>query len=328
MKSMVYGIKIVAIIVTILLFSEILNASGFPSEKPGRPLIANNTLVASDSARLRGGTFWLYGWVPDKTTWAMSDAAWNAMRDNHLNIVRISCGYRPGVTGNYSLDQYDGFLDNLISRAEKEGIYAIIDYHPKPGTYDITEARTFWTRFAGRYKDRKNVIFELINEPVFSQPENYTDQNLRDFEELWKLCHSLAPETPIIIMSFCQVGNSERTPVQVTDSLRGIDWSKTVVGFHSYWRNSSDRIVDLKNHYPCINTEFGIVKSSGSGIMQVMDGYWYHGTLMEKLGISWIQWTIIDRELSLRNLDSTIKDLKEKGYYWIDNTPARSPGRP
>jgi len=316
MNLLLNRIIILSIIMTIACGNDSVKRNDFLSGKPGRPLIVDNTLVASDSIRLRGGTFWLYGWIPDKTTWAMSDAPWKAMKDNHLNVVRLSCAYRPDNQGNYSLDQYEDFLDKLISCAEASGVYAIIDYHPKPGTYNMTEARTFWTRMASRYKDRENVIFELINEPVFSQPENYTDQNLRDIEELWNLCNDLAPKTPIIIMSFCQVGDSGRTPVQVTDSLRGIDWTKTIVGFHSYWRDTSARITDLKNHYPCINTEFGNVRS-GSNIMKVMDGYRHHGTLMEKLGISWMHWTILDRESSLNNLNTVITDLKEKGYYWI-----------
>ncbi len=152
----------------------------------------------------------------------------------------------------------------------------------------MTVAKDFWNRFAGRYKDYKNVIYELVNEPVFSQPVNYTDQNLRDFEELWRLTTGLAPETPVIIMTFCQTGVTGRTPKQVTDGVTGIDWNKTIVGFHSYWRDNSIRIKELKEHYPCINTEFHRV-TAGSNEMKVMDGYKWHGTLMEKLGISWTQ---------------------------------------
>lgn len=315
--------SIVLIFLFGLSFCQAINVPGSATGKSGRPGIMDNTLVAYDGTRLRGGTFWLYGWIPEKTTWALSDTPWKIMQEKGLNIVRLSCAYRPGNQGNYSLDKYEEILDKLINRAEASGVYAVIDFHPRPGTYDMNVARDFWTRFANRYKDRENVIYELINEPVFSQPDNYSDQNLRDFEELWRLCHSLAPETPVIIMSFCQIGDSGRTPAQVTDSLRVIDWSKTVVGFHSYWRDNSQRITDLKKHYPCINTEFGNVRS-GSGEMKIMDGCRYHGTLMEKLGISWIHWTILDKEQSLRNLDSVIVDLKTNDVYWRNDKPAPS----
>jgi len=292
---------------------------GAESKPMDRPLIVNNTLVASDKSRLRGGTFWLYGWIPGKTTWALSDAPWKAMQDNHLNLVRVACAYRPERADNYSLDRYEGLLDSIIDRAEKLGVHVIIDYHPRPGTYNMTAARAFWSRFASRYKDRKNVVYELTNEPVFSQPDDYADKNLRDFEELWQLTHKLAPDTPSVIMTFCQVGSTGRTPKQVVGALRGIDWSKTVVGFHSYWQNSSERIVELKQHYPCINTEFYTARrNSRRREMQLMDGYVHHGTLMEKLGISWTHWSILDTEGHLQRLDPVIADLKANGCYWGD----------
>jgi hypothetical protein len=178
-------------------------------------------------------------------------------------------------------------------------------------------AREFWTRFSSRYKDRENVVFELINEPAFDQPASYTDQTLRDFEELYRLCRESAPDTPIIMLSFCQVGYSSDYPADVADRLDGIDWTNAVVGFHSYWRDSSERIVDLKSRYGCIDTEF-MTLTDGSSEMKAMDGYDYHGTLMETLGISWLQWNIIDREESLANLELVVADLREKGVYWAD----------
>ena len=259
-----------------------MDAAGDVSVSLGRPRIADNTLVGSDGRRLRGGTLWLYGWIGDKKAWAMSEAVWQSMRDHRLNVVRVACAYRPERENNLSLEQYEALLDTLIDRAEASGIYVIIDFHPRPGSYDMTAARTFWNRIARRYRDRPNVIYELINEPVFSRPDDYTDQTLRDFEELWRLVHELAPDTPAIVMTFCQVGDTGRTPAQVVDALRGIDWSKTAVGFHSYWRDSSERIVDLKRHYPCINTEFyNFRPNARRREMQIMDGHAYHATLME-----------------------------------------------
>lgn len=307
--------EIFSTLLIILLLNQCINASPVESEGANRPLIKDNTLVAADGARLRGGTFWLYGWIPDKTTWALSNDVWNAIKDYQLNVIRVACAYRPEQTKNYSLDKYRELLDNIIERSANLGVYVIIDFHPQPGSYNMDVAREFWTNIAPRYKENKNVIYELINEPKFSQPENYTDQNLRDFEELWKLVNNLAPKTPVIVMSFCQVGNTGRTPKQVTDQMSGIDWGKTIVGFHSYWRDSGVRIIELKKHYPCINTEFHDIRE-GSKEMQVMDGNKWHGTLMEIYGISWTQWDILDRRSSLVTLDSAITDLKKKGLYW------------
>jgi hypothetical protein len=131
------------------------------------------------------------------------------------------------------------------------------------------------------------VIYEQVNEPEFSQPKN-TPIRISGTLRNCEVTTGLAPETPVIIMTFCQTGVTGRTPKQVTDGVTGIDWNKTIVGFHSYWRDNSIRIKELKEHYPCINTEFHRV-TAGSNEMKVMDGYKWHGTLMEKLGISWTQ---------------------------------------
>ena len=306
--------------IAILFFASLLIfADETYSDVMGRPRIENNNIVSDQGTLLRGGTFWIYGWMRNKTDWALSPEPWKAIDENNFNAMRVACAYRIDRDNNYSLEQYDTILDSLFTLADQHGVYLIIDFHDTPGKYRHSSGTAFWKHIAPRYKDRTNAIYELANEPVFSQPDNYTDQLLRNFEELWNICDSLAPETPIIILSFCQVGYSKSTPSQKADLLKGIDWKKTVVGFHSYWRDSSERIIDLKKRYPCINTEFMCLKE-GSNEMKKMDGYKYHATLMEKLRISWLQWDILDREKSMiQKLPRVIKDLKEKGVFWIND---------
>lgn len=302
------------------------------SKPRNRPRIDTklNTIVTDEGTLLRGGTFWIYGWIKSKTEWALSDAPWDSMLTYGFNALRIACGYRPEHVDNYSLAEYDILLDTIINRAEKYGIYAIIDYHPEPGKYfrrdslDVYEnnrqhAIDFWTRFANRYKNKANVIFELINEPIFDGPNDYNDTLLNDFENLWKICDSIAPEVPIIVLTYCQVGGH---PTQAADraennasKLEGIDWGKTAVGFHSYWKDSSDRMVKLKESYPCINTEFMCV--DGSRGIRAIDGFDYHGTRMEQLKISWLQWDILDRVQSVeQKFPNVIQDLKKNGVFW------------
>lgn len=284
----------------------------------GRPRVEGNTFVASDGSRLRGGTFWIFGQsvLQYKTTFALSSVPWDAIKQNKFNVIRIACGYYTGQQDNYTFEKYGEILDSLVSMANRAGVYAVIDFHDKPGTYNVDTAAAFWKRFAPRYKDHKNVIFELTNEPKFDQPASYTPQMLRDFEKLWGICNSLAPDNPVIILTFNAPGYSGAYPAAVADSLRGIDWTKTAVGFHSYWSNSSVRIVDLKGKYPCMNTEF-MCQTEGSNEMKVMDGYAYHGSLMETLGISWLQWDIMDRPQSITDkLPKVIQDLKDKNLFW------------
>ena len=314
-----------------------------------RPYIRNNTLVSGwDGSRLRGGTFWIFG-TPTvlryKTDWALNDEAWQSIEERGFNAVRVACGYRPESADSYTIAEYTEILDEIIKRAEEINVNVIIDYHPDPGTYydktnDVIRyggyARDFWTTMAARYKANTNVIYELVNEPVFDRPGVYGDVLMTEFQELWTLCDTLAPDVPIIVLSFCAVGYSAKADNDVPAEkaaefdVNVIDWSKTAVGFHAYWARTPDedyrgigsanRMRDLVSKYPCINTEF-MISYDSDVVMEKrsIEGYSYIGTLMEKMGISWLQWDIVDREDSIVNdLPLVIEDLKEKNCYWAD----------
>jgi hypothetical protein len=177
----------------------------------------------------------------------------------------------------------------------------------------------FWNRFAPRYADRTHVFYELTNEPVGWTPKDYRDHHLRDFEKLYKICDDAAPETPIVILSFANVGYNGATPEEVASKLQGIDWNKTVVGFHSYHRRDTRRFQGLHDAFPCFNTEFENQGTTGNMKVTTHDGvkYAYHASLMEVLGISWLQWDNIDTEWATQNrLPPMLNDLKQKNLYW------------
>jgi hypothetical protein len=288
----------------------------------GRPYIdtKRNTIVSDQGTLLRGGTFWIYGWIENKLNWPHYERAWELMVETRLNAVRLTCAYRPQYGDrNITLDGYEKILDSLIDKAEKRGIYCVIDYHDDPGNYRMDAAVPFWERFAPRYKDRKHVIYELTNEPVSWTPKQYTDANLRDFERLYQICRTAAPQTPIVILSFANVGRDGATGEEVAAKLNGIDWSKTVVGFHSYHRTDTRRFESLRAAFPVFNTEFENQETTGNMKVTTYDGvkYAYHASLMEKLEISWLQWDIMDTEwASKKRFPPVLDDLKEKGLYW------------
>lgn len=93
--------------------------------------------------------------------------------DWHADIVRISSyvnegGWSDG--GNY-LDQPDFWrarIDSMVSWAEQNGIYALIDWHqltPGDPNYFINEAKEFFTYMVDKHGDKPNVLFDICNEP-------------------------------------------------------------------------------------------------------------------------------------------------------------------
>lgn len=292
------------------------------------PYIKDNTLVSGDGERLRGPTFWVFGTsaLKDKLIWSQNETAWKIAKDNGFNTIRLACGYWPeNPTYPLNLDNFTTLLDWYVAKAEEMDMYVIIDFHAKPGAYNMTNGRAFWNRFAPRYADSEHVIYELTNEPVAWRAPQYTDANLRDFEELWHICDDAAPNVPIIVLSFAVIDNTNPSARQVADRMQGIDWTKTAVGFHSYWNSTSASILNLKTGYPVINTEFmrNDIPTEPNLILPI-DGYAYHSTLMEVFGISWVQWDLLSRANEAPRIDALIADLRAHDLYWVDNQSSPS----
>jgi len=298
----------------------------------GRVWIKNNTVVTDIGEPLRGGTFWLYGWMSSKIDWAKTMAPWDSIRNHGFNTVRLAVGYRPDHSGNLTIEQYDTILDSLINIAQSKGMYAVVDFHPEPGYYDSSQGSgvEFWTHFAPRYKNRTHVIYEICNEPVFDQPSSYNVTVRNDLSNMYKICSDSAPETHLIFMSFCQTGYSGLDMNSVADLMTNVDWTKTSVGFHSYWRDTVGRIERLKIEYPCINTEFTTV-IDGSELKVLKSPVWgadsSHARVMERMGISWLAWNICDNQTNIDgNFKTTLKWLSDSSYS-LDTTSLYTPYR-
>ena len=58
--------------------------------------------------------------------------------------------------------------DTYVDLAERRGLYAIIDFHtltPGDPNYNLDRAKTFFAAVAARNANKKNVIYEIANEP-------------------------------------------------------------------------------------------------------------------------------------------------------------------
>lgn len=92
--------------------------------------------------------------------------------DWHADIIRISCYVNEGWGdhGNYlKQPQYwRDRVDTIVGWASKYGIYALIDWHqlvPGDPNAFLSEATAFWTYMAEKHGNKKNVLFDICNEP-------------------------------------------------------------------------------------------------------------------------------------------------------------------
>lgn len=111
------------------------------------------------------GLSWTYGDFMNSSSIQWMYTNWG------VNVVRAAM-YSADYNGYANTPGNRGILesrvDDIVTGAENAGVYAIIDWHilkdNDPTTYQ-TEAVAFFKLMAGKYKDKKHVIYEICNEP-------------------------------------------------------------------------------------------------------------------------------------------------------------------
>ena len=313
----------------------------------GRPTVVNNTLVSDQGTLLRGSALWFVPEDPSQYNWAVSTSdnpdqddcttkscgnPWPIFGQYHLNTVRLAVEYGPKAGNDLTKTEAD--IASAVAQATAHGMYAVIDLHWSSGEYDLPSAKTFWSAIAPLYKDNTNVIFELLNEPVSWRPMDYTTQNVQDEETLYNIVHTAAPDTPVIMMTFAipmntAASNTTPTMADVSKKLTGIDWTKTVVGFHGYWVNYDTGESQLQASFPAMNTEFASpcnqAGDENAGIMQDYCVYdvtkptqvdTYQSQVMEELKLSWLCWDCNSEPGSDSRLASLQQAAMKNGWWW------------
>lgn len=98
-----------------------------------------------------------------------------------LAIYTADIGETKGyINGNKQ--EWDGWIDQMVTAAKTNGMYVIIDWHilhdNDPNTY-VTQAKTFFANMSQKYKDQTHVIYEICNEPngvSWNRIKEYADQ--------------------------------------------------------------------------------------------------------------------------------------------------------
>ncbi len=126
--------------------------------------------------QLRGVSSHGLSWFPQY----VNKEAYQNLRDEWgMNMVRIAVYAREGDYGyvtdkegnstaaNNAIAYNDEIIQKGVEAATELGMYVIIDWHVlnyNPNK-DLTEASAFFEKYATMYKDYKNVLFEVCNEP-------------------------------------------------------------------------------------------------------------------------------------------------------------------
>lgn len=248
-----------------------------------------------------------------------------------LNAVRLAIYPREGgyLQGNQSL--MDSKIVEGVEAAKELGMYIIIDWHVlayNPNE-DMDAAKTFFKKYATKYKDYDNVIFEICNEPTGTPWYNGSGNDLYTYcKEVSKVIRDCGNDSIII----CGTNDwSQRVDEVAAKPLKNDGFENIMYSIHFYAATHYDNI---KNNFksaiasgtPVFATEFGVCDASGNGGYDLSNADdWM--SLFEENNVSYACWSLCNKAESASYLDSscsktsgwTASDLTETGV-WLINT--------
>lgn len=238
---------------------------------------------------LRGVSF---GWHNIWPRFYNKKAVRTLHRDWNATVVRAAMGVTT-VEDNY-LDNPQFALqciEPVIKAAIKEGIYVIIDWHAHE--MHTQKAKDFFSQMAQKYGRYPNVIYELYNEPVEDSWESLKQYAKEIITEIRRY------DPDNIILMGCPHWDQDIHLV-AESPLTGV--SNVMYTLHFYASTHKeylrDRMEDAaKRGLPIFVSESGVTEASGNGkIDPESQQLWIDR--MEKLKISWVCWSISDKDES------------------------------
>ncbi len=135
------------------------------------------SLASGKQVMLRGmSLFWSDNTgIPYYNSDVMEYAAATLKADVVRHAMMVRYYDSDGGTSNEGLVSYykdqatqKNVLDQTVRAAIENDIYLIIDWHTHRGEHELADARAFFAYAAERYKDVPNIIWEVYNEPVYT----------------------------------------------------------------------------------------------------------------------------------------------------------------
>lgn len=277
--------------------------------------------------QLRGASTHGMQWYPEY----VNEDAFRVLRDewgvNMVRLVSYVTQYNGYTTGGQAI--LDSKIAEGVEAAKKLGLYVIIDWHIHEENPNTTKAaaREFFEKYAAKYKDYDNVIFEICNEPTGTPWYNGSNNDIYNYaDEMCGIIRNAGSDAIIV----CGTNTWSQDVHEVKGHTIGYD--NVMYTFHFY---SGTHGEDLRNRVksvsedgiPVFVTEFGVCAASGNGGYDTANAdKWIE--LCDKYNISFACWSFCNKaESASYLLPSCTKttggwlaeDLTETGF-WLINT--------
>jgi len=284
-----------------------------PVKELGQLRVEGTKLVAQDGkpVMLSGVSYGWHNWWPrfyneSTVKWLHDD--WNC------NVVRAAMGVEPD--GAY-LDKPDWSkekIESVVKGAIDNGIYVIIDWHSHG--IQLDGAKKFFAEMAQKYGKYPNIIYEIFNEPVKDSWDDVKTYSVEVIKTIRKY------DTDNIIL----IGTphwDQDVHIAADDPITGFD--NLMYTLHFYAATHKDELrkradYALDKGLPLFVSESAGMEASGDGPIDY-DSWNTWINWMKKNQISWITWSIADKDETCSMLNKSadskgnwkVADLKESG---------------
>ncbi len=260
---------------------------------------------------LRGVSYGWHNWWP--RFYNKESVKWLA-EDFNCNVVRAAMGVGP--RGSY-LDKKEWSkekIEAVVEGAIEQDIYVLIDWHSHQ--LHLEEAKLFFAEMATKYGKYPHVIYEIFNEPVkdsWKEIKSYS-------EEVIKTIREIDPDNIILVGS---PHWDQDIHLVADDPITGYDNIMYTVHFYAatHGKELRDRSdYALKKGIPIFVSESAGMKADGNSAIDYKSwNEWIDW--MEANKISWICWSIADKDETCSMLEKSASDtgnwkdtdLKESG---------------
>ena len=206
----------------------------------------------------------------------------------HASVIRAAMGVK--IEDNYLENPTFALqcMTPVIEEAIKDGVYVIIDWHAHDRYTD--KAAEFFGKMSAKCGKYPNVIYELFNEPVEDSWES-----LKQYATtVIKAIRANDPDN--IILMGCPHWDQDIDKVAASP-LEGVSNVMYTVHFYAathkqYLRDRMQKAVE--GGLPVFVSECAGMEASGDGpLNEEEDDKWID--LMERLKISWVNWSLSDK---------------------------------
>jgi endoglucanase len=277
-----------------------------PPDPGGTPVAINGQLHVcgtklcnerNQPIQLRGMSTHGIQWYAQCVKAASLDALAN---DWKADVLRISMYIQEG---GYETNprKFTDLVHSYIEEATKRGMYALVDWHqlsPGDPNFNTARAKTFFTEIAQRHKDKKNIIYDIANEP-----NGVSWANVKRYaEDLIPVIRAQDPDGVVFVGThgWSTFGISDgKSETEVFNNP--INATNFMYTFHFYAASHKDSYLNalsrIADRVPVFVTEYGTQTSSGDGGNDFTMSQKYIDLMAQKK-IGWTNWNFSDDERS------------------------------